>query len=321
MLYLSGEDVTRLLDPDTAIQSQRDAFAALATGAVDLPDKIMYPSRSDDSVMFCYAAKLSALSGTVTKVGTIYPGNTAKGLPSVHAVVTVFDADSGAPVAVMDGTAVTTLRTAAGSAVAVDLLATPDADELGILGAGVQARAHARAIARVRRLRAIRVWSPSQQRRAAVATDLADELGIPARAVDTAEQAVDGAPIVAACTLSHEPVVRGAWLAAGSTVISIGSFEPHRSEVDADVVARSAAVVVDDPATAAGHAGPIVTAIGAGTLDRTDLVALGDVLVGRHAGRSGADDVVYYNSTGIGVQDAAAAWSVVTAARAAAAAE
>ncbi|MET7722601.1 ornithine cyclodeaminase family protein [Streptomyces mirabilis] len=316
VLYLSRDRVTELLDTDAAIASQRAAFTALGDGTAELPGKIMHPSRFDDSVVFAYLARLSADTGAVAKFGSVNPANTAAGLPTVHAVINALDPVTGQLAAVMDGTAVTTLRTAAASAVALDALATADSAELGLLGSGTQALAHARAVARVRDLRSVRVWSPNPARRARAARRLATELGVATRAVDTAEEAVAGLPMVAACTLSSTPVVRGAWLAPGCTVVSVGSFEPTRREVDTDVVRRAAAVVVDDPETAAEHAGPIVDALREGVLARADLIPLGGVLTGRHPARTHPDDIVFYNSVGLGIQDAAAAWAVIGAARA-----
>ncbi|MGX1914166.1 ornithine cyclodeaminase family protein [Streptomyces phaeochromogenes] len=316
VLHLSRDQVAALLDTDTAIRSQRAAFTALGDGTAELPGKIMHPSGFDDSVVFAYLARLSADTGPVAKIGSVNPGNAAAGLPTIHAVINALDPDTGQLVAVMDGTAVTTLRTAAASAVAFDALATPDSAELGLIGSGTQALAHARSVARVRDLRAVRIWSPSPERRARAARLLAAELGIPVKAVDSAEEAVAGLPMVAACTLSSTPVVRGEWLAPGCTVVSVGSFEPSRSEVDTEVVRRAAAVVVDDPETAAEHAGPVMDALRAGTLTRQDLIPLGEVLTGRREGRTTKRDIVYYNSVGIGIQDAAAAWAVIDAARA-----
>ncbi len=301
MLFLSAVEVESLLDPDAAIASQRRAFAELAGGAVDLPHKIMHPSGFDDSVVFCYAARMSGDTGAVAKVGSINPGNPARGLASIHALVIAFDPVTGQPVAAMDGGAVTTLRTAAGSAVAVDLLAVPEAATLAVIGSGVQAKAHVRAISRIRKLADVRIWSPSDRR-----VQTAAELD--ARAVDSAEEAVAGADIVVTCTLSREPVVRGAWLSPGATVVSVGSFEPTRREVDEDLVRRAASVVVDDPETAAGHAGPVI-----GVVAKADLIALGDVVTGLRSPRTSPTDVIFYNSTGIGVQDAAAAWAVIDA--------
>ncbi|MET7699378.1 ornithine cyclodeaminase family protein [Streptomyces sp. NPDC005485] len=314
-LYLSRGRVRELLTTDEAIASQRAAFTALGDGTAELPGKIMHPSRFDDSVFFSYVSRLSADTGAVAKFGSVNPGNAAAGLPTVHAVITALDPVTGQLAAVMDGTAVTTLRTAAASAVAFDALATADSAELGLLGSGTQALAHARAVARVRELRSVRVWSPHAGRRALAAQQLAAELGVATKAVDSAEEAVAGLPMVAACTLSSTPVVRGEWLAPGCTVVSVGSFEPTRSEVDAEVVRRAAAVVVDDPATAAEHAGPVVEALRAGRLSPEQLIPLGEVLTGRRSARTHPEDIVFYNSVGLGVQDAAAAWAVIDAAR------
>ncbi|MEV0171473.1 ornithine cyclodeaminase family protein [Streptomyces sp. NPDC050803] len=310
VLFLSGDEVTRLLDTDAAIASQRAAFRALGSAAADAPGKIMHPSRFDDSVVFAYVSRLSADTGAVAKIGSVNPGNAAAGLPTVHAVVTALDPVTGRLAAVMDGTALTTLRTAAGSAVAVDALATPDSADLALIGSGTQALAHARAFARVRDLKSVRLWSPTPANRERAAETLAAELGLAVEAADSAEAAVTGAHIVAACTLSTTPVVHGQWLAPGCTVVSVGSFEPTRREVDAEVVQR-ALVVVDDPETAAHHAGPIMAA----RLEPADLVPLGGVLTGTHTGRTAPDDIVYYNSVGLGIQDAAAAWAVIDAAK------
>ena len=316
-LFCSAEEVAALLGTDEAIASQRRAFTALAHGTADLPPKIMHASRFDDSVMFCYASRLSADTGAVAKFGSVNPGNHARGLPSVSALVVVLDPETGHVVAVLDGTTVTTLRTAAASAVAVDALGLPDADEVGLLGSGTQALAHARALTRVRPLRTVRVWSPTEKHRVRAAEQLAAELGVRAKAVPTARAAVDGVPLVVTCTLSHDPVLLGRWLAPGTTVVSIGSFEPGRHEVDAPTLRRATAVVVDDPETAAGHAGPVVDALRRGDLTPGDLVPLGQVLTGQRGARTGEQDVVLYLSVGLGLQDAAAAWAVVDAARAA----
>jgi ornithine cyclodeaminase len=318
MLTVSAEKVARLLDIDAAIESQRAAFLALASGQVDLPPKIMHASRFDDTVGFGYLARLGPGSGFVAKVGGVYPGNPARGLASVTALVIALDAVTGEPVAVLDGGAVTTLRTAAASAVAVDALALPALDRLALVGSGTQARAHARAVNRIRPLRSVSLWSPTAANRERAAGDISAELGIPVSVARTPGEAVRDAPLVVTCTLSRTPVVGAADVAPGALVVSVGSFEPGRCEVDAALVRTAAAVVVDDPVTAAVHAGPVVSALRDGHLTGDRLVALGEVLAEpgwRH--RLGPRDTVFYNSVGIGVQDAAAAWAVVDRARAA----
>lgn len=316
ILFLSGEDVAALFDPATAIESQRMAFSALGHDTAVLPDKLMVPNPADGSVAFCYAARLSKHSEPVSKFGSVNPANLGRGIPTISAVIVVLDAVTGEPIAFMDGTFVTTRRTAAASAVAVDLLAPPHATSVAVVGSGVQAREHVRLLTRVRQVKKVRMWSPSQQHRTVAANELADETGIDIRPAATAQEAVSGAEVVVLCTLSSTPVVTASWLSPGATVLSIGSIEPDRSEVGPDVVEAAGRVVVDDVETAAAHAGPIVQSLRSGVLNRDDLGGLGDVLVGKTGGRRSAEELVYYNSTGIGVQDAAAAIQILAAARA-----
>ncbi|MEV0703380.1 ornithine cyclodeaminase family protein [Saccharopolyspora sp. NPDC050389] len=305
----SDADVAAALDLDTAIASQRLAFESLGRGEAQLAEKVAIRTGTDTTL--CYLSRLSPRHGAVSKLVAVHPGNADRGLPAISATVLVLDATTGQPVATMQATALTEIRTAAGSAVAADALAVPDADELAILGSGVQARAHVRAIARVRELREVRIYSREAARREAAAAELAAELGIAVRAVASAEEAVREAPLIAACTLSAEPVVPTAAVAAGATVISVGSFEHHRCEVDAELIRRAGAVVVDEVDTAATHAGPIVRALERGDIERAQLRALGAVLLGEAPGRVSAEEVVFYNSVGLGVQDAAAAHAVL----------
>lgn len=305
----SDAEVAAALDMDTAIASQRRAFESLGRGEAQLADKVAV--RTGEDTTLGYLSRLSPRHGAVSKLVSVHPGNAERGLPAVSATVLVMDPTTGQLVATMEATALTEVRTAAGSAVAADALALPGADELAVLGSGVQARAHVRAMVRVRPLREVRIFSRDPARREAAAAELAAELGLPVRAAASAEEAVRDAPLVAACTLSAEPVVPTSAVAAGATVISVGSFEHHRCEVDAELVRRAGAVVVDDVGTAAAHAGPIAGALERGDLTREQLRDLGAVLVGAAPGRRDATEVVFYNSVGLGVQDAAAAHAIL----------
>ncbi|MGW1678098.1 ornithine cyclodeaminase family protein [Saccharopolyspora sp. NPDC002376] len=309
MSMWSDADVAAALDLDAAIASQRLAFESLGRGEAQLAEKVAI--RTGDDTTLSYLSRLSPKHGAVSKLVTVHPSNAERGLPAISATVLVMDPATGQLVATLQGTALTEIRTAAGSAVAADALALPDADELAVIGSGVQARAHVRAIARVRKLREVRIYSRGAERRDAVAAELTAELGLPVRAVASAEEAVREAPLIAACTLSAEPVVPTDAVAAGATVISVGSFEHHRCEVDAELVRRAGAVVVDEVDTAAAHAGPIARALERGDVAREQLRALGAVLVGAAPGRRDAAEVVFYNSVGLGVQDAAAAHAVL----------
>jgi ornithine cyclodeaminase len=318
MLVLSAADVERLFTLDVAIESQRTAFTALGRGTAVLPPRLLVPG-AGESVAFCYAARLSPDGAAVSKFGSVNPANSARGLPSVTALVTVLDAETGQPVAVMDGTSVTTIRTSAASAVAASVLARSGARTLAVLGSGVQAKAHVAALSAVLDLDEVRIWSPSARRREALAASLtppASSAEPAARAAASAEDAVRGADVIACCTSSFTPVLDVNWLAAGATVISIGSFAPDRHEVPAELATRADAVVVDDVSTALEDAGPIIAAVASGEGFANRLIPLGDVVAGLRTARRSGTGLVYYNSVGLGVQDAAAALAIVTAASA-----
>jgi ornithine cyclodeaminase/alanine dehydrogenase-like protein (mu-crystallin family) len=319
LLVLSAADVHAVFDVGTAIESQRAAFGALGRDEALLAPRALVPSGED--VAFCYVSRLPG-TGPVAKFGSVNAGNAARGLPSVHAMVTVLDAEDGRPVAIIEGTSVTTLRTSAASAVAIDHLAVPDACRLAVIGCGVQGRAHVEALAAVRPVSEVRLFSRTAESAKALAAEVragntpaAETPTVETPTVEvaaSAREAVEGADMVAVCTTSTEPVVRGSWLSPGCTVVSIGSFGPDRSEVDAELVAKASAVVVDDVETSVEQAGSIVRA----GLTRNDLIPLGRVVAGLSDARRTADDIVFYNSVGLGVQDTAAAARIVERARA-----
>lgn len=314
LLGLSATDVSELLTVDLAIESQRKAFRNLASGDAILPERLLM-NGAGGSVAFCYAARLDAEAGAVCKFGSVNPGNAQRDLPTISALVTVLDESTGLPVAIMDGTSVTTIRTSAASAVAVEALAGPGSTRLAVIGSGVQAGAHVRAIARVLDLTHVAIWSPDSTACDELVRVLTAEYDFPVTMAGSAATAVTDADVIATCTSSSTPVVESAWVKDGATVVSVGSFAPDRCEIPQDLVARAAAVVIDHADTAMEHAGPIVQAVAAGTLDAEDLIELGDVLIGKRTARTSADQVIYFNSVGIGIQDAAAAQAVLAAAQ------
>ncbi len=318
LLVLGASEVRELFDWDTAIASQRSAFSELGRGGASLAEKVHLSSRgaSGDDLALSYMARWSRETGPVSKVISVNPGNAARGLPSLHALVTVLDPVDGRPVALIEGAELTTRRTAAASAVAVSLLANADAPMLAVLGSGVQAAAHVRTLARVRRLDQVRIWSPTRANREKAAAELRAELELDVVAAADASAAVKDASVVALCTSSAEPVLHARWLSPGCMVLSVGSYTESHSEVDDATLERARLIAVDHVSTAVQHAGPIVSALKRGLCQRQDLVPLADLVLGRHPGRQDPSDIVFYNSVGIGVQDAAAAWTLIDRARA-----
>ncbi|GAA4090724.1 ornithine cyclodeaminase family protein [Nocardioides kongjuensis] len=313
-LVLSRGDVAALFDADTAYDSQVRAFTAIGQGAARPSAKIMLEHPGLDDLCFTYASRLLPF-GAVCKFGSVNPGNAERGIPTISATVLALDAGTGRLAAIIEGTEITTRRTAAATMVAVEALAVPGPLEVAIVGTGVQAAAHVRALAARGRTVEVRIAGRSAQRAASLANELAADTGLTVRGAADVRSAVAGADVVVLGTTSHTPVLDAGWVAGGTLVVSLGSISPTRCEVGQDLLARAARVVVDDRHSAQVQAGPVVAGLASGRLAAADLTGLGEVLVGLAAGRGGDDEIVFYNSTGIGLQDAAAAAAVIATAR------
>ena len=224
------------------------------------------------------------------KLVNVYPDNAARGLPTHLALIVIFRSDTGETLAVMDGRLITELRTAAVSAAATKLLSSPAARILAILGSGVQARAHFRALGLVRRFGEVRVWSRDSRH----ARIFANEIGATAT---SAEDAVRGADVVVTCTNSPEPVLQGAWLKPGVMVNAVGAVGPARRELDG--AAMSGAVVVDSREAALKESGDVLLS------GATICAELGELLAGTSP-RPPAN-VTVFKSLGLAVEDLAAA--------------
>ena len=287
MLVLTAEDVAALLDIDVLLERLERAFVELSAGRASVPPR---------EAAFAPRGLLAAMPGYVdgvlaAKLVAVFPEHES----SHQALIAVFDADTGTPRAVMDGTHVTAVRTGAGSAVATRALAREDAKVLAVLGAGVQGRSHLDAVGRVRDFDEVRVAS----RTFAHADALAAETG--ATAVASFEAAVRGADVVCCCTHTDAPILRREWLEPGTHVCSVGVGDGP--ELDAETV-RAGLLVVESPA--AFQPFPSGTHELSG-LDPSLGVELGQILSGVHPGRTSDEEITVYKSMGHAVEDAAAA--------------
>jgi alanine dehydrogenase len=302
MKVLSGADVEALLDLDALVDALADAFVDLSSGRASMPQRVA--ALSGHGLLGVMPAYLSSSNVLETKLVTLFEGNAGTDLPTHQAAIAVFDPERGNMIALMDGTYITATRTAAGAALSVRVLAREDAKVLAICGTGVQARAHAQAVPRVRDFAEVRIAGRDR----AKAEALAHEVG--ATAATTFEDAVRGADVVCATTHSPEPVVRREWVGPGAHVTSVG-VNPNGRELDEALVADAkvfvesrGAVLAPFPAGANDVAG----------LSPEQLIEIGEVIAGGGAGRQSAADLTVYKSVGIGVMDAAAAALVLRAA-------
>jgi ornithine cyclodeaminase len=317
VLVLSRADVESLLDPGELIDALAVAMADLSAGRASMPNRVaaMVPER--DGLLAAMPGYVPSLGALAAKLVTLFPRNADGPLPTHQALLGAFDPETGEPVALMDGTAVTALRTGAGSALSTRLLARADARVLAIAGTGVQARAHARAVALVRDFGELRVAGRSQEK----AERLAQELraaGLPARSAASYEEAMRGADVVCATTHALEPVVRREWLAPGAHVTSVG-YNPDGRELD-DATVAGALVVVESRATALAPppagANDLIQPIRDGVIGEGHIHAeIGELVAGLRPGRSSDEQITLYKSVGVGVQDAAAAALVLARAR------
>jgi alanine dehydrogenase len=305
VIFLSQAEVRELLDLDALVDALAAAHVELSAGKASMPPRIAALVPQQEGLLGVMPSYLPS-TGLACKLVSLFPHNRDR--ETHQALICVFDPDNGTPLALMDGTYVTATRTAAGSALATRLLAREDANVLALVGTGVQARSHARALPRVRAFTEIRVAGRDRGK----AEALAQELGPSARAVDSYEEAIRGAHVVAATTHTTEPVVRREWLSPGVHVNSVG-LNPAGREVDEATVADSVLVVESrDSALAAPPAGAPELA----DVDPEHVHAeLGELVAGARPGRTSPDQITLYKSVGVAVQDAAAAALVLAAAR------
>jgi alanine dehydrogenase len=302
MLILSRSEVERLLDVDELIEALAAAMSDLSAGRASSPPRVAAQVVEREAFFAAMPAYVPSSDALTSKLVSVFPQNTT--LPTHQAVIAAFDPETGEPTAFLDGTAITALRTGAGSALATRLLAREDATTLAILGTGVQARAHARTVARVRGFTEVRVAGRDR----AKAEAFAAEIG--ATAATSFAEACDGADVVCATTHADEPVVLRDHLSPGTHVTSVG-FNPTGREVD-DATVADALVAVESRESA-------LAPVPAGSLDLADanpddVVEIGELLDGRRAGRTSPDELTLYKSVGVAVQDAAAAALVLRAA-------
>jgi ornithine cyclodeaminase/alanine dehydrogenase-like protein (mu-crystallin family) len=307
---ITAAEVEAALDLDEMIDALAAAHADLSAGRASMPRRIAAHVEERDAMLAAMPAYLPSMGALTTKLVSLFPMNEAGDIPTHQAVILAFDPDTGSPLALMDGTAITAIRTGAAAALSARLLAREDSHVLAILGTGVQARSHARAFCRVRDITEIRVASREPARAEALAAELGGELGVRASGAAGYEQAARGADIVAAVTHSPDPVLERAWLSPGTHVTSVG-VNPHGRELAGDVV-RDALVVVESResvlAPYPSGCNDLLIPIEEGLIGEDHIHAeLGELVSGSRAGRTNEEQITLYKSVGVAVQDAAAA--------------
>lgn len=313
MRLISAADVKQAISMTDAIAAVREGFIALSTAKAQVPLRSALQT-ADGTTLFMPAYVDQALNSAV-KIVSIYPGNARHGLPSILASVLVLDAGTGQLRALIDATYLTALRTGAGSGLATDLLALPDASILGVIGAGAQARTQIEAVLAVRPIREIRIFSRSGAEMLVAALSASyPDLSI--RTAHSASDALRGAQVLIAATTSSTPVIELADVQTGAHINGIGSYTPTMQEVATEVVTR-AKIVVDSRESCLAEAGDLLIPMATGMLDHDAIYAeIGEIAAGLKPGRTSAEEITFFKSVGNAIQDLTVAARVLAAAEA-----
>ncbi|MFC7043055.1 ornithine cyclodeaminase family protein [Halonotius sp. GCM10025705] len=308
-LFLTSDDVAGLATPAEYVERVANGYRQRGEGAPAEPRTALF---GDDP-----AGMLTSYSAILPEDGYMggYTYSAGFGAGDAWFMTPLFDADSGDPLALLDGASMNPFKTGATGAVAVDTLARDDAETVGLIGSGAQARGQLRATATVRDLTAVDVYSPTQANREVFADEMIETLGVGVTAVDSSAAAVADADIVITATTAGEPVVDGDELAPGTHVTAMGQYNPSKRELDTTTIERST-YVPDLRDRATQDAGALLHAIETGVVTESHIHAeLGDIVAGNAAGRTSDDEITVFDSGGTAIETVAAAGMLYERAR------
>lgn len=315
MIQLNAEQVYDLLPMPEAIEAMAEAFQAISLKQTNSPPRSHLDVSEHSGTMLIMPAhvKREGQENLIVKLATVYENNPGQDLPTVLANVFVFNPLTGQLSGILDGAALTAIRTAAASAVATNILATAKAQRLALIGSGVQARTHLQAIREIRAIKTVFVYSRKpeniSQFIADAKTDAAEDLTLVS--CGSAEEAVENAEIVCALTNSSSPVFNAGAVQAGTHINAIGSHQPHAAEIPAATVA-AARVFVDHYETAMNEAGDLLQPIEQGLIEPAHVAGeIGQLLLGKAVGRTNDQQITFFKSVGNAVQDAIAAGRII----------
>lgn len=300
MRVVSAEEAHRLLDYPSLIEALRELFRR----GVDRAERYVLdqplPDGRRNDWLLLPAWQFGRHLGI--KLVSVFPENTSRGIESIQGLYLLFDGETGLPLAVIDGAAITLRKTAANSALAATYLAREDAASLVMMGAGALGPHLVRAHCAVRPIRRVRIWNRTMSRAEAAAAELRNELGIDVAATDDPEAEIRTADIVSCATMATEPVVKGAWLRSGVHVDLVGGFREEMREADDEAV-RRARIFVDARFTAAAHAGDICQPLASGLITDADITDTFELARGEKPGRQSPEEITLFKSGGGGHED------------------
>lgn len=316
MLILNADEVRRALPMDQTIEVMKQAYAALSDGRAEVPlrTRLPIPAHAAASLIMPAYVRAEHSEALGVKIVSLYPKNPEQGLAFIQAVVLVLEASTGRPAALLEGGALTDIRTGAAGGAAADILARPESRVAAIFGAGTQGRTQLEAVCAVRPIETAWIFDPDPRKCAAFADEMSRRGTISAKikVADSPAQTVQDADIICTATTSNQPVFSDHDLKAGAHISAIGSYTPEMQEVPAETI-RRARVVVDSVSAALAEAGDLIQPLRQGLITDAHIQAeLGEIILGRKPGRASPQEITYFKSVGLAVQDVLAAQLALT---------
>ncbi|MCD6143797.1 hypothetical protein [Thermococcus sp.] len=304
VLLLSRKDLEKILPMRDVIEAVEQAFRELYYKKAKVPLRTIIEIEKHNGFLLYMPSYLEDSNALAIKVVSLYPENPKKGLPSVLASVLVNDPKTGEPLALMEGTYITAMRTGAASGVATKYLARKDAKIVGIIGAGVQARTQLWAVSEVRDIEKALVYDVNKERAKVFAEEMAKKIGVEINVSLTAQEVAENADVLVVATTAKEPVIKGEWVKEGTHINSIGWVGKDARELDSETV-RKSKLVVDSREGVLNESGDILIPIKEGVIDETHIYAeLNEIVTGIKKGRENDNEITLFKSVGLAIEDA-----------------
>jgi ornithine cyclodeaminase/alanine dehydrogenase-like protein (mu-crystallin family) len=318
MLILTADDVRKALPMNEAIDAMKKAYASLSEGTAEVPLRTRLPIPGSEALSLFMPAYVSSADGDAlaVKIVSLFPTNPPRGLAYIQAAVLAFDPGTGQAIALLEGSSLTAIRTGAASGAAIDLLARPESKVVAVFGAGAQGRTQLEAACTARPIETAFIYDADRNKADMFVEEMKKKLPIhELRIASNSREAVENADIICTATTSKRPVLEDQFIKPGTHISAVGSYTPEMQEVPAETLQR-AKIFVDSRSASLEEAGDLIQPMRAGLFGENHIYGeLGDVILGRIAGRRTADDITYFKSVGVAVQDAMAAQVALSNAR------
>lgn len=311
MLLLSEKEIHRVVSMNDMIDAVKKAFIMMTEGTCEVPLRTVIDDKDGQSTFLFMPAYAPGMDVASLKVINIFPGNIDRGLSSAPAQILLINGETGYIDALIDGTCVTQLRTGGSTGAAFSVLAKENCRKGALIGTGGQAPAQLEAMLCVRELEQISVFDIDQRRCRAFAAEMTEKLaryGVPIIAAESSDECIEDADLIITVTPSAGPVFDGSKVRAGATICAIGTYEPHKHEIDTETVRRASKIICDWKDAVLSESGDLMIPIAEGIITESDVqCSLGEVLLGRSPGRETDEEIILYETVGVAMQDLAAA--------------